>query len=229
MRQPYGTTIPHSILGTCCCGSSRRLMADIVAKVCGLGGSNFPRAVRVSPRKNMWGTTQTAGQATSGFSNRVTMELNGTFSLRRVSRRFLCPPNFRTFATISAQVRPPGRLRSRPLYGVKPPYHFRAGETAFDPTATLAVHRNGRDMLVPMGFRPHRLMFAALMIGHLSIGLLQRDPMPDRYSGTLLRRPDDARPATNLGRELIESPEDRYHPLQVQRTSAVKDLKPLAQ
>jgi hypothetical protein len=59
-------------------------MTDIVAKVCGQGGSDFFRAVEAPFEKNMWGSTQPTAHVTRGSPSRTTMPLNSAFSLRRL-------------------------------------------------------------------------------------------------------------------------------------------------
>jgi len=69
-------------------------VADFVAKVCGLGGSNFFRVVEAPFGKNMWGSTQRGTQATRDSPSRVARPSNRAFSSRRLARRFFDTPFF---------------------------------------------------------------------------------------------------------------------------------------
>jgi hypothetical protein len=80
----------------------RLLMADIVAKVWRLGGSNFFRAIQAPLKKHM-GVHSNDRSRHQGPPSRATMLLNSAFSSRRLLRRFSTPPNFSTFATVSAK------------------------------------------------------------------------------------------------------------------------------
>jgi hypothetical protein len=72
----------------------RPQLADIVAKVCKLGGSNFPGAVAVPLEKTCGGHSKCRSR-NQRFPSRVTKALNGAFSSRRLSRRFSSPSIFR--------------------------------------------------------------------------------------------------------------------------------------
>jgi hypothetical protein len=78
--------------------------ADIVAKVCGLGGCNFSRPIQVPPEKTRGGSTRPTPHATGDFRSRMTMPLNAVFSSRRLSHRFLSLLIFRLLQQISHKV-----------------------------------------------------------------------------------------------------------------------------